>query len=137
MKNYDQFHDGRLDGLLIQERFVQVFLSTESKEPFVLAATGVVVLTANGFKTGNIIFEVLTKQSTEIMLQDIVDVYELSAVDTSSDQGEELLRKAQVKQLILLEINPSYGANCLILAETVELLGRDGVLNSSLASATR
>jgi hypothetical protein len=41
MKNYDQFHDGWLDGLLIDQKSVQLFLSTEARDPFVFFASGV------------------------------------------------------------------------------------------------
>ena len=131
MKNYDQFHDGSLDGLLIEQTSVQVFLSTDGKEPFVLAVDGVVALTAEGFRAGNIIFEVLTKHGPELTLQDITDVYGLAVTDSRQEQAQKFLENARERGLIVLEINPSYGASCIILAESVNLLRRQDWKESS------
>lgn len=38
--------------------------------------------------------------------------------------AEKLLDKALEQNLIVLEINPSYGASCILLAESVDLLHR-------------
>jgi hypothetical protein len=137
MKNYDQFHDGSLDGLLIEGTSVQVFLSTDAKRAFVLAATGVAALAAGGFKAGNIIFEVLTKQNAEVTLQDMTDVYGLTADDKGRDQAQKFLEKAQQQNLIVLEINPSYGASCIILAESVDLLRRQEWADRTLAAVAQ
>jgi hypothetical protein len=128
MKNYDQFHDGWLDGLLINQKSVQVFLSTEERMPFVVVADGVVALAADGFKAGNIVFEVVTRQKEELTLQDITRAYALA--EGATDQGEKLLVKALEQNLIVLEINPSYGATCILLAESVDLIHRGESLDS-------
>jgi hypothetical protein len=137
MKNYDQFHDGSLDGLLIEGTSVHVFLSTDAKGAFVLAATGVAALAAGGFKAGNIIFEVLTKQNAGVTLQDITDVYGLTADDKGRDQAQKFLEKAQQRNLIVLEINPSYGASCIILAESVDLLRRQEWADRTFAAVAQ
>lgn len=124
MKNYDQFHDGWLDGLLIDQKSVQVFLSTEDRHPFVVVASGVIALAADGFKAGNIVFEVVTRQKEELVLQDITRAYGLAEGATDLDQAQKLLDKALEQNLIVLEINPSYGATCIILAASVNLLHR-------------
>jgi len=124
MKNYDQFHDGWLDGLLIDQKSVHVFLRTEERHPFVVVARGVVALAADGFKAGNIIFEVVTRQKEELALQDITRAYGLSEGSTGRDQAQKLLDKALEQNLTVLEINPSYGAKCVILAESVDIVHR-------------
>jgi hypothetical protein len=137
MKNYDQFHDGSLDGLLIDQASVQVFLSTEEKQAFVVVADGVVALAADGFKAGNIIFEVLVRQDEELTLQDVTEVYGLPAGVSGEDQAQKLLEKARGQNLIILEINPSYGATCLVLAKSVDLLHRQEWTDRYLSSAVR
>jgi hypothetical protein len=52
MKYYDQFHDGSLDGLLIDQISVYVFLRTEEGQLFVVLASGVVAMAADGFNAG-------------------------------------------------------------------------------------
>src|SRR5271167_1382443 len=121
MKNYGQFHDGSLDGLLIAQDSVQVFLSTEEKQPHRLLVGGVAALSANGFKAGNIIFEVLTRQEEELTAQDMTKSYGLSDNAGGQEQAKKLLLDAQKRRLVVLEINPSYGATCIILAASVDL----------------
>jgi hypothetical protein len=123
MKNFDQFHDGSLDGLLIDQTSVWVFISTAEKQPFVVTAFDVVALAADGFRAGNIIFDVLTRQNGELTLGDIIEVYGLSGVNRD-DQAQTLLMKAQEQNLMILEINPSYGASILVMSKSVELLSR-------------
>lgn len=137
MKNYGQFHDGWLDGLLIEQASVQVFISTEEKQPFVIVAGGVVALSANGFKAGNIIFEVLTKQQDELTLQDIRESYGLSAEASDQEQAQKLLEKTRERRLTVLQINPSYGASCILLAESIDLLPRHEWAGRNLVGATR
>lgn len=137
MTNYDQFHDGSLDGILIEQASVHVFISTEAKEPFVLTVRGVVALAADGFKAGNIIFEVLTKHDAEITLQDMTDVYGLAVADGTQEQAQKLLDKARERGLSVLEINPSYGASCIILAESVDFLRREEWADRAFASVAR
>jgi hypothetical protein len=77
MKNYSQFHDGNLEGLWIDETVVHVYLRTLEKERFVAVAEGVVALAASGFRAGNLIFEVVTRNHEEITFSDIADLYDL------------------------------------------------------------
>jgi hypothetical protein len=60
-----QFHDGFVDGFLIRESSVIVFLSTMEKEPFVIVASEVERMQADDFRQGNIIFDVLTRNLAE------------------------------------------------------------------------
>jgi hypothetical protein len=125
MKNHDQFHDGVLEGLWIDGTIVHVFLSSLKKERFTAVAEGVVALSANGFRAGNIIFEVLTRGHEEIVSSDIVELYDLQDGPQGEGQGMKLLEKAQQEGLTLLEINPSYGGTCLVLAHSINLLERN------------
>jgi len=122
MKQYDQFHDGRLEGLRIDGETVHVYLTTLEKEKFVAVADGVVALDANGFRAGNIILSVSTRNGEEIVVADIQELYELRNGHAGEDQANNLLSKAQQGKLTLLEITPSYGAGCLVLAKSVRFL---------------
>jgi hypothetical protein len=120
MEKFDQFHDGFLDGLLIQGTTVRVFLSSYDRREFVLEVGGVVSLKADGFRQGNIIFDVLKRNGDEITVDDIQNLLEFR----EEELGLKKLEEARGKNLVVLEINPSYGASCVILAESVELLPR-------------
>jgi hypothetical protein len=120
MKEFDQFHDGYLDGLLIQGGDVHLFLRTEGGQKFVVEASGVSSLRVDGFRQGNIILDVLIRSGDEITVHDIIGLYEFKEEAKALTKLEEVRRK----NLVVLEINPSYGATCTISAESVELVPR-------------
>ena len=120
MEKFDQFHDGFIDGLLVQGTSVRVFLSTEDRQEFVLEVGGVLSLKVDGFRQGNIIFDVLIRKGDDITIHDIVNL--LGFKDEAKALRE--LEETRRMNLIVLEINPSYGASCIILGESVELLSR-------------
>jgi hypothetical protein len=125
MKNYSQFHDGVFEGLWIDGATVHVYVSTLKKERFTAVAGGVVALAASDFRAGNLIFEVVTRDHDEIVFDDVVALYQLQGGPADESKGAQLLEKAQQAGLTLLELNPSYGATCLVLAHTVDLLERN------------
>jgi hypothetical protein len=125
MKNYEQFHDGYLDGLLIEEMDAFIFLSTDEKERSVLIAGNVLALNATNFLKRNIIFDVVTRQDAELTAPDIRAVYGLQNphnVAAENTHVEKILSDVHANGGILLEITPSYGASCLLLARSIELL---------------
>jgi hypothetical protein len=118
MPKFDQFHDGYFDGLLIKGATVRVFLRTHGGQEFVLEVIGVSSMKADGFRQGNIIFDVLLRRGDDLTVGDIICLYELEEESKALAKLEEARRK----NLVVLEINPSYGASCTILAESVELV---------------
>lgn len=126
MKNYSEFHDGYLEGLWIPENgTVHVFLRTDvEEEQITVVLKGVVMLRAGEFREGNIIVEVLVRDHEEVTLQDIGRLYELAPGHRAEDWEHQLLNRANEERMIILEINPSYGASCLVLAHTVEFMKR-------------
>lgn len=122
MTNYKQFHDGFFEGLWVPEKgVVHVYLRTSGKERITVVLTGVVMLKVAGFKEGNIIFDVTTRDREEITLLDIADLYDLEPDHQPSTWEHQLLEKAQKQGFQLFQISPSYGGSCLALAEVVEL----------------
>jgi len=124
MFSYEQFHDGAFEGLLIEDKTVHVFVSTDRKEQFVLTTSAVAALTAKGILAGNIILDIEMRATEELTLQDIRDVFEY---DRSEDEvhAKNALLKAQQSKLSLLAISPSYGGSCIVLAKSVDLVSRE------------
>ena len=121
MKNYSEFHDGFLDGVLIPaERSLHVYLRTASGKKTQVLLTGVVAVNLSGFREGNIILDVLVRQGSEIRAQDIGSVHQLEPDRDPKPWDAALLRRAHDSGMILFEINPSYGATCMVLAEKAE-----------------
>ena len=122
MKEYGEFHDGLFEGLRIDGETVHVYLKTLENDRIAAVANGVVALDASGFKTGNIVLSVSTRDHDEITLADIQDLYDLRKADAGEEQGTNLLAKARRERLTLLEVVPSYGASCLVLTKSVNFL---------------
>jgi hypothetical protein len=129
MKNFSQFHDGYLDGLFLHGSAASIFLSTASKQAFVLQVSGVRSLKVDNFRQGNIIFDVLVRDGAELTVDDVKQFFEFKDEAKSLEKLEHLRHGG----LVVLEINPSYGAACSILAESVELGARALGLGLGLA----
>jgi len=135
VKKYGEFHDGFLDGLLLDGPSAYVFVSTQEKGRFVLEISGVAAVDAGTFKEGNIIFDVLTYGCDELTLEQMIAVHGPMSEYGITDQAQQWLTKARQEGLSLLEINPSYGAACLILAQTIDLRHRQEWLGRQMRSA--
>jgi hypothetical protein len=131
MINYSEFHDGALDGFRLGENAIDVFLRTEGGKRFVARIAGLRALSASGFRSGNIIFEVLSRDHSEITADDIMQLYELAENPGKANQVERLLADVHGLKLHLFEINPSYGGSCLALGDSVELVPQE---DSSMVS---
>jgi len=124
MKKYAQFHDGFFEGFRIDGTTVHVYLSTLEKERFTAVADGVVALDANGFRAGNIIFDVVVRDYEEVTSRDIEALFDLGEGPAGEDQRMRQLDNAKREKLSLLEIGPSYGGAFMVLAQSVNLLER-------------
>jgi hypothetical protein len=133
MKTYHEFHDGLFEGLWIDDKRVHLFLRTTDKKPFTMVADGLTGLNVDGFKTGNIIFDVITKTHEEWTEDDVADLPELHMRDSS--KANVPLERARQQKLMFLEIAPSYGGSCLILAQSFDLLSRSDWLERNFLAS--
>lgn len=117
VRTFDQFHDGFVDGLLLGNDGVRLFLSTGEKQSFVLDVAGLRSLRLNDFREGNIIFDVVVRDGDEVTSRDMVELFGFSDEEKALQKLEEAHREG----LIVIEINPSYGASCLMLASSMTL----------------
>jgi hypothetical protein len=113
------FHDGRFNGFRIgADKLVQLYLTTVERESFVLVLEGVEALTLTSIKEGNIILDLVIRSGHELTASDIEQVYGMGDTPTVV---EKRFKAAVEKQFQLLEINPSYGAEGLVLFRTWKL----------------
>ena len=124
LEELDQFHDGSFQGFWIDGGTAHLQLVTDGKEPFTAVARGVVALSAGGFRAGSIVFEVTIREGEEISLDDIKQMHDLMEGPGGEAQGIAHLDKARRQALVLFEVSSSYGATCMLLAQSVELLPR-------------
>ena len=97
-------------------------------------AEGVVALDANGFRAGNVVFDAIVRDHEEIVFRDITQLYDLREGPAGESQGMRLLDRARQEGLTLLEVSPSYGGTCMVLAHSVDLLERTQWLARYLTS---
>ena len=122
MKTYDEFHDGRLDGVWVDSHAVYLFFRTDDNRRFAAVAQGAPRLNLTDFREGNIIFEVIARDSEELTTNDIASVHILKEGKDGEEQAANFLAKARQGGLCVLEINPSYGAMCTVLAHSIEII---------------
>jgi hypothetical protein len=137
MRNYSEFHDGIFEGVWIDGDTVYVFLGTHTKERFVALSSGVSALNVTDFRKGNLIFEVITRTSEEVTVEDMVTLHYLREGEEGNAQATKLLSQTQQKRLSILEINPSYGATCLLLARSIEIISQNEWSARYLSSAVQ
>lgn len=117
--NMPNFHDGYFDGLWLgSDKSVRIFLRTCDQHSYTLTLQGVQALTVSGVRAGNIILDLVFRSAQEITPSDTRDLYD---VDSSTEQATKLLKSTREKELQILELNPSYGAQGLVLFETWEI----------------
>ena len=117
------FHDGYFDGIWIgPNKLVHCFLRTVTEQSFVLILEGVQALVLTDLKQGNIILDLVFRSTGEITPSDIEELY---GVGPGTPQAATLLKSTTERGLQVLEINPTYGAQGLVLFQNWNLSQRD------------
>ncbi len=117
---YAQFHDGSFDGLLIDGDNAHIFVSTYERDRFAITTRGVVALSLGGVLA-------------EVDLESIVEVYGHQSGPNDEVHARNSLERARNDGLTLMSVAPSYGATCLILCRSIELVTRKEWLISQRA----
>jgi hypothetical protein len=118
-----KFHDGFVDGFLIREPQVIIFIRTEGDEAFALIADDVTRMRVDSFLQGNIIFDIVMRHGNELTRSD-VDVYGFAADPNGERLANDKLERLRMEDRVVLEINPSYGCECFLIAQAVTLIPR-------------
>jgi hypothetical protein len=126
-----KFHDGFVDGFLIREPQVIIFIRTEGNEAFALAADDVTRMRVDSLLQGNIVFDIVMRQGHELTRSD-VDVYGFAANPNGEKLATGTLERLRMENRVALEINPSYGCACFLIAQAVTLIPRSDLKNLNL-----
>ena len=118
-----KFHDGFLDGFLIREAQVFIFIRTDGNEEFALVADDVTRMRVDSLLQGNIIFDIVVRRGEELTRSD-VDVYGFAADSDGEKRASDMLERLRTENRVALEINPSYGCECCLIAQSVTLIPR-------------
>ena len=132
MNAYDsKFHDGFVDGFFIREPQVIIFIRTDDNEAFALIADGVTRMRVDSLLQGNIIFDIVIRRGEELTRRD-VDIYGFAAGSDGEERASEMLQQLRTENRVALEINPSYGCECFLIAHAVTLIPRSELKNLDL-----
>jgi hypothetical protein len=124
MNAYDsKFHDGFVDGVLIREAQVIIFIRTNDNEAFALVADDVTRMRVDSLLHGNIIFDIVMRQGPELTRSDM-EVYGFAASSDGEELANDKLERLRIENRVALEINPSYGCECFLIAQAVTLIPR-------------
>jgi hypothetical protein len=124
MSAYDsKFHDGFVDGFLIRESQVIIFIRTDDNEAFAMVADDVTRMRVDNLLQGNIIFDIVMRQGRELTRSDM-DVYGFAASPDDEKLANDKLERLRTEDRVALEINPSYGCKCFLIAQSVALIPR-------------
>jgi hypothetical protein len=89
--NIPNFHDGHFDGLRIgQGKSVDLYLRTQDGKSFNLVLQDVDALTLTGIKAGNIIFDLVLRNSEQLTRSDMAELY---GVHIDAPQATDLLNR--------------------------------------------
>ncbi len=137
MSNFRDFHHGTFEGLWIDGKAVYVFLASEAGERYVIVSEGVVALAVEGVKAGNIISEVAVRGPGQVRYQDIFTLYAPQVGPCGEAQVANLVDKARIQGWKVMEIVPTYGASCLLLTASLQVLSREVWLGRFAAKLSR
>ena len=111
MSAYDsKFHDGFVDGFLIREPQVIVFIRTDDNESFALVADGVTRMRVDGLREGNIIFDIAIRRGEDLTRSD-VDIYGFAANSDGETRATEKLQQLRQRIGWYSKSTPRTGVN--------------------------
>jgi hypothetical protein len=126
-----KFHDGFVDGFLIRKPQVFIFIRTDGNEQFVLVAEDVTRMRVDSLLEGNIIFDIVIRRGEDLNRSDM-DIYRFAATSDGEQRANDMLQRLKTENRVALEINPSYGCECFLIAQTVTLIPRSELRNRNL-----
>jgi hypothetical protein len=126
-----KFHDGFVDGFLIRASQVIIFIRTDGNEPFALVADDVTSMRVDSLLQGNIIFDIVIRRGEDLTRSD-VDVYGFAASSDGEKRAIDMLQRLRTENRVALEINPSYGCECFMIAQAVTLIPRSELKHFNL-----
>jgi hypothetical protein len=125
MVNYSEFHDGSLDGLLIEGKTAYIFVTNSEKQRYVFVALDVLALLANEIREGNIILELAARPASDVTEQELSERASTHPSHSAGAMDTKMLERAREENLTAFTIDPSYGATCFVFAKSLQLLTYD------------
>ena len=121
MGELPSFHDGYLDGFITTGELVALYLRNAAGQKYTLTLKDLRAFRGDGFRAGNILFDVTVRNASALVPPEITELLDLSAVHARTFDYQQWLRKAREDVLLLVESTASYGAEFRALCTNIEL----------------
>lgn len=115
------FHDGFVDGVLVEDHSARIFVRTVGGEKFTILLRGVMSLVMNDFREGNIILSLDLLDASNISDEALWNYYHRPVDADPASLRSKFLRSIESEQLQALEIDPSYGATLVAIFKESEM----------------
>jgi hypothetical protein len=119
MNSAPNFHDGYVDGVLVEKETARIFVRTVGGEKFTIELSGVKSLVLDDFRPGSIILDVEWLDDAKKISDHAVSRYYYRPAN--STLRAEFIRSIEGQHLRALEISPSYGAELVAIFKESEL----------------
>jgi hypothetical protein len=113
------FHDGYVDGVLVEKETARIFVRTVSGERFTIELSGVKSLVLDDFRPGSIILDVEWLDDAKKISDHAISRYYYRPANPTL--RAEFIRSIEGQQLRGLGISPSYGAGLVAIFKEYEL----------------
>lgn len=110
------FHDARLSGfVLLPTRRCSLFVTTEDDKSYRIVLLGVERLRADDFREGNIILDLTVQSGQAVEKADVLFALSMDDENRHPDFFNSIMERIHRSELLLVQINPSYGCvfSCL------------------------
>lgn len=115
---YPEFHDGYLQGYIVREDVLSLILETPGKELSVMEVPGILEMTVDNFKAGNIVFDVMVYDLPDAP-KHLLD-YAYSYTDhggTASLISEEQMNAVRQSSGCCLHLDTSFGCKLVAVSK--------------------
>ncbi len=118
------FHDSHLYKLEFMEDAVELGFRLADGALYRLLLSGKVVFKGNGLREGNIIFNITIEEGENAdlsLLNEILDIRPDTTIKQQHNYLQNTRDQVKKKQLKVIYISPSYGAEIMALCKTIEV----------------
>ena len=119
MNALPDMHDGFFEGVFASKsKMAHLYFRSYDGKSSTVVLGEVERMDISSFKDGNIVFDIVLVDSDDLSVEHMERLYEPS---NPENNGQRLIQ-AREKGLRVLEVNPSYGAECTALFRSIEVL---------------
>ena len=114
-------HDGYFDGVWLSEsKDARLFVRSVTGERSTIVLSGVEAMNIRNLRAGNIILDLVLVSHDALTAEHLAEAHDLQG--THRAKADELRDRARQQRLSAIEVNPSYGAQGIVIFRTGEIV---------------